>query len=382
MNQKLNIKYNQRLKDYKDTLLLKEPSEILIHGDILTAQVGYYGLTVQQCLSDNETYIKKCTRLYDDFDIDFACNPLINPLEAVDALSRKTFFVSEDGVTVQHQQDTPMKESEYGELAINTENFLWGTLAARKFPELIKGNEEAYQKLKNAACKYRNFLSLSSAYLDYAKEKYGVLQLSMAKSYAPLDVIFDRLRGFEGTLTDMRRHGNEIADACEALLNIYIKPLEKLNALVPHAITTVHCPAYLRKADFEKYYWPTYRKMLEYTRNRGSVTLIDLEGNMKRFYEYFTDIPLGTVALMVGDEDIFEAADILNGKIAYFGNYPLSFMKYENKEKCVDLAKRMCDKCAPGGGFVFCSDLPALSTSDINPENMQAVYHTVKEMTY
>ncbi|KPU43155.1 uroporphyrinogen decarboxylase (URO-D) [Oxobacter pfennigii] len=379
MNEEVKKKYDQRIKDYLDTVNLREPEHVLVSGGIGNAQIGLYGMTMQEVLDDPERYAKTCSKLYEDFAVDFLSGGALNPLEAIWALGRDTYFISRDGITVQHKESVPMLEDEYPQLIEDPMNFIVDTLFPRKFPLLTEGYPKSYEVLKNAAKAYQKFFAASRIYSQYCIENYGVISPVGAKSYPPFDVIFDRLRGFKGTTTDLRRQAENMGKACEAMLPIYMKPLENLTDKLPFAGTTIHCPTYLRTSDFEKYFWPTYKKMLLFAHEKGSKTSITGEGDMSRFYDLLLDLPKASVILKLEKDDIFYAKKKIGNHVAIIGNFPSSYIKYKSKQECLDMAKRIMDECAPGGGFIFGIDLPALSVSDVNAENMQAIFQFVHD---
>lgn len=59
------------------------------------------------------------------------------------------------------------------------------------------------------------------------KEEYGVVPLvDKGKVYPPMDVMFDRLRGFSGSLTDLRRNREKLKLALAELDKIYRQSTE------------------------------------------------------------------------------------------------------------------------------------------------------------
>jgi hypothetical protein len=61
------------------------------------------------------------------------------------------------------------------------------------------------------------------------------------------------------------------------------------------------------------------------------------------------------------------------------GGVPLSWYLHKSKQECLDLAKKIIDECAPGGGFIFGSGAGSLSGTDLCKENMEAVFQLVHD---
>ncbi len=279
-------KYEERVKNYLTTINLGKPSEIIIENCCLTGQLGFAGIKVLDCYADPEAYVKGCMKYYETIPVDCCYNPLTNPLEAIWALGRNTYFVSDDGITVQHHEDVSMEAEDYPALIKNPKEFYMKVLFPRKFPKLLeKDGYETFKKMVNA---FRKQQKMNALYAKTAKETFGVISQSSAKSYPPFDIIFDRLRGFQNTMADVRRYRQQIKEACEAMLPMSMEPLNALTGEFPHALTTIHSPCFLRTKDFEELFWPTYKKMLLYTSEvMHSKTEIRCEGSMLRYFDLF-----------------------------------------------------------------------------------------------
>ncbi|NLN06122.1 MAG: hypothetical protein GX167_00690 [Firmicutes bacterium] len=137
----------------------------------------------------------------------------------------------------------------------------------------------------------------------------------------------------------------------------------------------------LQLTDFEKFYWPTFEKVVHMTAARGQAMLIFLENDWTRYLDYLQELPMGTRLYMeYGDPRKFK--DRLGKKMVLGGFYPLTLLKTGTKEQCIDKAKELIDILAPGGNYFFCFDKTALQLADVNPENYVAVLEYVLENGY
>lgn len=370
--------YEQNLKAFRDTMNLKEPEFVLVGSNFTTSQIGYVGGTVMQCIENPDYYITEVSKFYKDFEIDILTLPLVNPLEAIWAMGRDTYFIGEDEITVQHKESVPMLEDEYPQLIKDPLNFIVNTLFPRKFPALLQ-DEQPYERLKKAALSYKKFRELNGKFAKHVQEHYGVLAFIGGKLYVPFDVIFDRLRGIRGSLIDIHRQAENVIAACEALMQIYIKPLQNLNSDIPHAYCTLHAPTYLSTKDYEKFFWPYFKRMLMYVYEKGSKATIHCQGKWDRFFDYFLELPKGMLRVQVEKDDIISVKKRIGHHHTVEGGIPLTEYRYKSKEELIDMAKRILDECAPEGGFIFSMDQTGLSNSDVFKDKMQAVYHFVHE---
>ena len=371
--------YEQNLRVFKETMELKESDYILVGNEFISAQIAYAGGTALRTMEDDEYLYNEVTKFYRDFEIDILTYAMPNPLEAIWKLNRSTYFVSKDGVTVQHKESAPMREDEYPALIADPVGFIVDTILPRKFPQLLSDREKGYQLLRETALAYQHHLGRNAHYAQILQDQYGVVRFSGGKMYPPFDVIFDRLRGIVGTLTDMRRQPEMLLQACSALMPLYKQQLAGLSAPIPMGYCTVHAPTYLSNAQWEKFFWPQFREMILYCYEKGSKATVNLQGKWMRFLPYFKEIPKGTLRIQIEEDDPIEAVRAIGEYHTVETGIPIQFYLTHSKQECLDYAKEICDACAPGGGFIFSMDKYALSARDIQKENMQAVFRFVHE---
>jgi hypothetical protein len=256
--------YERRVKDILATTNHREPERVPVLANVLTWPLAYAGVTVEQCLADRDLYIRKCNQIFEDFYFD-SCfvYGIVMPMEAISILESTTYFVSDDKVTIQHRENCPMLPEEYPELIKDPAAYLANTFFPRKFPALNAPYPENLAALKRAGQAFVKHLETRGTLLGDARERFGIVSLTSAKSYPPLDVIFDRLRGFKDLLLDLKRRPDLVGQAIEALYPIYAQVLENsVKGEFPFAVTTMHCPTFLGAKEFEKFFWPTYKRTL------------------------------------------------------------------------------------------------------------------------
>ena len=379
VSEAIQKKYEQRLRDYTDSVCMREPEHLIVGVNYHTAQFAWAKASVQKCVYDANYYVESCVPFYGAYDIDLLTIPLINPLEAIWILGRNTFFVSSDGYTVQYKEDVPMLENEYEALIADPMKFITSTLLPRKFPHLAEDHDASYNLLRAVAEAYRRHSKANSMYGAAAKERYGILGYNGGKVYIPFDVLMDRIRGVKNVLVDIRRQPDNVIRACEALMPYYLRPMAGLCQPVPHGFLTLHAPMFLNRKQFEKFYWPGMREMLMYAYNKGSMTWVQFQGPCAHILDYFMELPKGSVIINLEKEDPIEVKKKYGSHIVLQAGVPMAWYRGRSKAECVDYAKRICEECAPGGGFVFGIDSAGLSEGDLCQENMNAVFQAVHD---
>lgn len=374
--------YELRVKNIIATTNHREPTHIPVLGNVSTWSVGYANAKTDDLLDNLEKMPEATTKWMDDIYVDATLmNGLVVPVRAIQRLGSGSYFVSEDGHTVQHKEHCVMQENEYHDLFENPMDFLINVLGKRKFTSLNGTQPEARQVLIDVMLYLLDFSKANIACSNYAKEKYGVPSIiSGKKVYPTMDVIFDRLRGFSGTMIDVRRQRDNLLRATEVLNPLYEKLIGGASEEFPFAIDTLHCPTFLKLKDFEEIFWPTMKEYLIKVHNNGSKTIVFMEGEWKKFFELMTfELPQSSIVCLLESDDIVEAKKAIGQQFTIAGGVNTNFLRYKSKQECIDEAKRIIDECAPGGGFIFSLEKTMCTLGDVNIENLIAVNQFVHE---
>ena len=147
---------------------------------------------------------------------------------------------------------------------------------------------------------------------------------------------------------------------------------------IPSLFMPLHMPSYMRTKDFEKLYWPSFKKLVCDLVADGYTIQIFFEKDWSRYYEFLQELPTGVIAYFE-DDDLGIVKQKIGHKLCIMGNYPITMLRLNTKQECIDKAKEIVDKAAPGGGYMFCMDKSILDLSDAKPENLIAVSEFVHE---
>ena len=385
--------------------LNKQPDRVPITSQIETFAYGYAGTTIAEVKKNPLKGVAAFKKCYEDIYFDAFFEPIfVHPFGFFDGLGADSYFASDDGVTAQHAEIAPMNgtEEEYKALIENPTKFFLDVINPRKFPNLNGAEAGQRKAIVNAMKGAGGFL------VGMAGGGMGLPVLTDTPGFMggfiemPYDNLFDFLRGFKGSSVDMRRHPELVIEATDAIFEEYTKDCEKiysfLNALsdpprmaknaynvfikggnpectrFPWFFNPTHAPSFMNQQQYEKFYWPTYKKTLELVTSWGGQTVTLLEGEWgPEKLELFKELKPGTVILYVENDDICEVKKQLGDYQAVMGGLPISLLKAGTKGECIEHTKRVFDACAPGGGFIYTTDKSLLSTDDCNPDNYKAV---------
>ena len=208
---------------------------------------------------------------------------------------------------------------------------------------------------------------------------YGYLNFYSGFCEAPFDIISDQLRGFKNISIDVRRVPDKVEAAAEAAIPLMIKMGTPLNPS-PYNATFIplHMASYLRGKDFERLYWPSFKKTVEGLKANGMRSFLFVENDWMRYIDYLAELPEGTIMLFeYGDPKLVK--EKLGKKHIISGFYPVSLLKTGTKQQCIDKAKELIDVLAPGGGYYFSFDKVIITLDSANVENTKAVLDYVAE---
>lgn len=276
---------------------------------------------------------------------------------------------------VQHPEKSIMAVEEYDEFTKNPHEFIIEKLQPRMNAAYRDPVERMFQFAKTAfaTMELNRIFGETNQYLI---DKYGLYSAPAgvnAMQLVPFDFLADFNRGFTQINYDIRRVPQKVLDAMEALMPYSIwRGQNKVQSVVGCNMIMTHMGTFLKKSDFEKFYWPTFHKGCHICGERGQAMQIFCEDDWTRYIDYLSDLPNGTRLYMeYGDPQQFK--DALGDKMILGGFYPITLLKGGTKQQCIDKAKELIDIMAPGGNYFFNFDKSALNPADLNPENYVAV---------
>lgn len=353
-----------------------------------TGIVGYSGMTLRQAMESEDKFVTAMTKIFDDLYCDTTVTPAPTATpNCKDIMGFAQFQIGPDDTTIEHVQRIYMEGTEYPELCADFNGFIKDILLPRKYPFLFSDDIDSVKSKIKAVqddFMYVYFTlcgALSGVYADkYQLADFGDDSFSVNPGYPALDVLFDTLRGFKGTMLDLRRHYDDVKRAVDVIWNERMAPLYEADIpfSYPFGQQVPHIPAYLNPKQFGELYWPQEKKILEKMAAAGNKMAVILEGRWSHVLDYLLDAPKDSMILMVDDDDIFEVNKRVGHHQIIAGGAKIVDLKMKSKDQCIDYAKRVIDEIAPGGGFIFTTDKIWNSPTDICP-NLFEVYNFAHE---
>lgn len=196
----------------------------------------------------------------------------------------------------------------------------------------------------------------------------------------PYDTIGDTLRGSRGIMVDMYRQPDLLIEALEALTPIMINmgaSAAKANGN-PIVFIPLHKGAdgFLSDAQFKKFYWPYFRRLLLGLIEQGCIPFPWAEGGYNSRLDIIGDLPKGKVIWGFDLTDMAEARKKLGGICCIGGNMPIDVLSVGTVQQVSDKIKELIDTCAGDGGYIMMS---GAVIEDVKVENVRAMIDTTKE---
>lgn len=274
-----------------------------------------------------------------------------------------------------------------GEYLENPEKYIWETVLPKKY------GEDWEKKTKS------DWKRTFKAYMDYTKfvlhmasvtgKEYGLP--SMAPNNPMKGAIQFGIEELEANLLGitqlsiaMRRNADVIGDFVEKWDAQHIDPIiEKVKAgkgpdykYCFDASIMMLAQNILNPRQFERFYWPGLKRLLDAYAEKGMNVRIFAEGSIARVCDRFADYPKGTITLHLEQDDPFMIREKLPN-VAIMGGMTTDLLANGTAEECVSYAKRLCDEL--GQGFIFSENKMLSYRNDAKPENLAAVCRFVRD---
>ena len=374
----------ERIRIFHDIYDNKIPKRVPINIGLLFEVIAQFGnLDLKKVLWNPELIYDAadamCQTVYSD-----VC-PLMSSLRYPSyykILKSKSFVMASNGF-IQHTGVMGMYLEDYDYLIEKP----YECIVERVLPRLYKAidwNEpinSAFSLMK-AFYAYNNEFAQANRIIQNLIQNYGYYPqnpLYYGFTQTPFDFLADQLRGFKGISKDIRKIPDKIEKACEALYPLaFAKGLPKEISKYGYVFIPLHMPAFMREKDFERLYWPTFKRMVDEYASLGLRCNLFCEHDWNRYLDYLYELPQNTILMFeYGDPKLIKQK--VGKKHIITGLYPLINLKTKSPEQCADEVKRYMDILAPGGKYIFGFDKSPLSLNDLNIDSLRAVANTVRD---
>jgi hypothetical protein len=403
--------YKDRITIIKDAIQMKKlPDRVPVFLTPSFFPLYYAGVTPQESMYDYD----KCCMAFKKFIMDFEPDGHVGAYvpgtgKALEILDYKLYSWPGHGVSpnasYQANEGEYMKANEYDALIDDPTNFFSNTYLPRVFGALegwkmlppftgilemygvalnfipfgLPPVQATYKALFEAGAEALKWIGAIGAWNDEILGA-GFPIIVAGYSKAPFDVIGDTLRGTRGIMLDMYRQPDKLLEAMDRITPLMIKM--GINAAQTGGNPLVFMPlhkgadGFLSDAQFKKFYWPTFRKVMMGLIAEGIVPMPAAEGKWTTRLEVIQDLPKGKTLWMIDQSDIAKAKKTLGKAACMFGNVPSDLLAVGTSQQVEDYVKKLIDTCAKGGGFIVSN---GAFFDQAKAENVKAIVDAAKE---
>ena len=349
----------------------------------------YTGLPSEQAFYDYPKWFAANRQMTLDLEPDAYFPPTLSlyPGRGLDLLDCRAVKWPPHGVdsrsTYQFVEDEYMKEEDYDSFLSDPTDYLIRTFMPRIFGTLaplstlphfmsllIQGYKtslscavfanpslvNAIQALYGAAKEANEYLSLGRLF-DQEMKELGFPPVVAAGVYAPFDYIGDMLRGMKGIMIDMFKNKEKLLAAMDRIQPILLDAAigSAKRSGCPRVWIALHrgSDGFMSNRQFETFYWPGLRKMIDGLIAANLTPCIFFEGDYTSRLEYVRDLPKGKILGFFDTTDLFKASKIIGETICIAANMPVSILSTGTPEQVEAQTKRFIDELGSRGGFVM-----------------------------
>jgi hypothetical protein len=396
--------YQERLKRVEDAIRLKKPDRVPIALSLGYFPAKYTGITCADAFYNPARWKEAAKKTIIDFEPDICIAMGPDSGEALEALDFKQMVWPGHGTSPHHThqfvEGEYMKADEYDEFFRDPTGFLLhtylprtcGKLASLKMlPDLsillfsptallgMPGFDEAIESLSRAR---RGVLKRNAEIGELAEEikQLGFPTFAQAATFAPFDVVADRLRGMRGSMLDMFRQPDKRIEICEKLLPVMLGlavAMAKMSGN-PRVFIPLHRGAhgFMSLKQFETFYWPTLKGLLLGLIEAGLTPCPFIEGDYTSRLEYFLELPKGKVIGYFDASDMRKVKEVLGGHLCIMGNVPPSLLQTGSRRDVRSYCQELIDVAGKDGGFILA---PRSAIDEVSPENLKAMIEFTRE---
>ncbi|HCX64540.1 MAG TPA: uroporphyrinogen decarboxylase [Eubacteriaceae bacterium] len=377
----MSMTYERRKEMLEKAIMNKKPERVPVVSKAEPSfAIQYAGYDLKEAFWNPDLIVKATDKMYQDIYCDAGGNMPRFPL-IYKTNGSKAFVPRPEDDFVQHPEVTGLLAEDYDDYIADPFKTIMEKVIPRLYPKLAMDNPEGSLNFLRAMVADQQAKGEYLARTAAVAQKHGVVNIRRGAIEAPFDFVADLLRGFTGVSMDIRRNPTKLKEAAEATTALMYKLAKIINpvpGILPSTFIPLHMPSYMRTKDFEKLYWPSFKKLVDDLINDGYTLQIFFEKDWSRYYDFLQELPTGVIAYFEED-DLGVVKDKIGDKLCLMGNYPIRMLRMNTKQQCIDKAKEIVDKAAPGGGYLFCMDMSILDINDAKPENLIAVSEFVHE---
>jgi len=401
--------YRDRVTRFTKVFTLQKPDRVPLILPAGSFPIYHAGMTLKEAMHDNVRLCDAFRKFLQEFESDTFAGPMMTPsARASEIADTKTVRWPGHGLPdhasmMQFVEGEYMKEDDYDLFLEDLTDFCLrryiprsiGALApfehfpptpfilgmANKFlmPAVMPQVRAAYQAIIDHGEETAKWMG---PILEFDREATaaGYPSVFGGQSHAPFDILADTLRGTKGIFKDIYKQPDKVLAAMDKItqMNIDCGMDGVRRSGKPVVFFALHKgdDTFMSNKQYEKFYWPTFRKVILGLIEQGVVPLLFAEGKYDNRLEIVKDLPRGKVVWHFDRTDMFRAKKILGDNACIAGNVPASLLCTATPKDVKEYCRKLIEVCGEGGGFILTG---GASVDKCDAANLHAMTEAVME---
>jgi hypothetical protein len=387
-------KYDAAYLRYSTAMRNEKPDMVPIRPFVAEFTAKYAGFTCQEVTHDYNKAFEAVVKCATDFDWDAVVPNMVYVWTGfVKSLGTKYYAVPGIEVpadtTFQYlepaEDEAFMREDEYDALIADPTGFLYNVWLPRTTSTIVPPGGPStlvnQAALVTGSISMMNYFGAFGPQINRLKTETGTPSAIAGILKSPFDIIADKLRGYKGLCMDLFRQPDKVLAACEAMMPHLLHVAETTSD--PEKVLPVGlwmhrgCVPFLSPPQFEKYFWPTLKSIIESLWDKGIQTLFYAEGEWNPNLEYIKQLPDQSIVYHVDRGDIFEVHKEVGHKFCLSGGIPNDLMALGQPNDVRAFCKKVIEGVGADGGYIM--DASAIMQDDAKIENVKAMTEATRE---
>ena len=240
--------------------------------------------------------------------------------------------------------------------------------------------QKMFEKIQEAAKEQAKWGKVIGECAELSRES-GFPPLAGGGFLAPFDTVADMLRGTHGSVMDMYRQPEKLLESLEVIADHTIQNTVAMaaNSKSPICFVPMHKgdDSFMSIKQFEKFYWPTFRKVIEGVSAQGLVPMMIIDGSYNEHrLKIISELPKSCCMWTMEKTDMFKAKDILGGHACISGNVTAAMLYTRKPQEIKDYCKKLIEYCGKGGGYILSL---GSGIDKCDPANLHAIVEAADE---
>jgi uroporphyrinogen-III decarboxylase len=137
------------------------------------------------------------------------------------------------------------------------------------------------------------------------------------------------------------------------------------------------CVPFVSPEQFDKFYWPTLKWIIEELWKLGHQTLFYAEGDWTANLSAIAELPERSIVFHIDRSDVAQTHRALGEKFCLSGGVPNDLLAFGKPNEVRECCKTLIDTIGRDGGYIM--DAAAIMQDDTSIENLRAMTEATRE---